>query len=92
MRNNEEIVNDNNNNNEININNNNINNKKYDEENENYKKNEKDDTNNTITYFMECLATCHSITKINDENKGNSIDIKIFTDVNWIYDFNKCKL
>ena len=35
---------------------------------------------------MECLLTCHSITKINDENKGNSIDIKIFTDVNWIYD------
>ena len=47
---------------------------------------EKDDTDNTITYFMECLATCHSVTKINDENKGNSIDIKIFNDVNWIYD------
>ena len=46
----------------------------------------KDDTDNTITYFMECLATCHSVTKINDENKGNSIDIKIFNDVNWIYD------
>ena len=45
-----------------------------------------DDTDNTITYFMECLATCHSVTKINDENKGNSIDIKIFNDVNWIYD------
>ena len=35
---------------------------------------------------MECLATCHSVTKINDENKGNSIDIKIFNEVNWIYD------
>ena len=46
----------------------------------------KDDTDNTITYFMECLATCHSVTKINDENKGNSIDIKIFNEVNWIYD------
>ena len=45
-----------------------------------------DDSDNTITYFMECLATCHSVTKINDENKGNSIDIKIFNDVNWIYD------
>ena len=45
-----------------------------------------DDTDNTITYFMECLATCHSVTKINDENKGNSIDIKIFNEVNWIYD------
>ena len=46
----------------------------------------KDDTDNTITFFMECLATCHSVTKINDENKGNSIDIKIFNEVNWIYD------
>ena len=35
---------------------------------------------------MECLATCHSVTKINDENKGNSIDLKIFNEVNWIYD------
>ena len=52
----------------------------------NYKKIGNDDTDNTITYFMECLATCHSVTKINDENKGNSIDIKIFNDVNWIYD------
>ena len=60
---------------------------KYEElENENISKKEKDDTDNTITYFMECLATCHSVTKINDENKGNSIDIKIFNDVNWIYD------
>ena len=50
------------------------------------KKKKKDDTDNTTTYFMECLATCHSVTKINDENKGNSIDIKIFNDVNWIYD------
>ena len=49
-------------------------------------KKEKDDTDNTITYFMEYLATCHSVTKINDENKGNSIDTKIFNDVNWIYD------
>ena len=49
-------------------------------------KKKKDDTDNTITYFMECLATCHSVTKINDENKGNSIDIKIFNEVNWIYD------
>ena len=52
----------------------------------NIKQNIYDDTDNTITYFMECLATCHSVTKINDENKGNSIDIKIFNDVNWIYD------
>jgi len=60
---------------------------KYEElEDENMSKKEKDDTDNTITYFMECLATCHSVTKINDENKGNSIDIKIFNDVNWIYD------
>ena len=65
--------------NEINIK---ISKKNEDEE----EKKEKDDTDNTITYFMECLATCHSVTKINDENKGNSIDIKIFNDVNWIYD------
>ena len=55
-------------------------------DNENEKENENDDTDNTITFFMECLATCHSVTKINEENKGNSIDIKIFNDVNWIYD------
>ena len=54
-------------------------------ENEVNKEKKEDDTNNTITYFMECLATCHSVTKINDENKGNSIDIKIFNEVNWIY-------
>ena len=52
---------------------------------ENEEKNN-DDIYNTITYFMECLATCHSVTKINDENKGNSIDIKIFNEVNWIYE------
>ena len=80
----------NNNNPTNNINNNydintNIN-KKDEEELESLNKNVKDDTDNTITYFMECLATCHSVTKINDENKGNSIDIKIFNDVNWIYD------
>ena len=87
MKNNGEIYNDNNDNNEKNNSNEiYIYNKNFDEENESDKKNEKDDTDNTITYFMECLATCHSVTKINDENKGNSIDIKIFNDVNWIYD------
>ena len=76
--NNKNSVNKNDLNNEIN------NNLKYKVENESEEIN--DDTDNTITYFMECLATCHSVTKINDENKGNSIDIKIFNEVNWIYD------
>ena len=71
------------NHNEINITNEN---KEDAHENDSGNNSEKDDTDNTITYFMECLATCHSVTKINDENKGNSIDIKIFNDVNWIYD------
>ena len=75
-----DIENDIENDNEIKIN------KRYDDEIESEHKKIKDDTDNTITYFMECLATCHSVTKINDENKGNSIDIKIFNDVNWIYD------
>ena len=77
----ENTNNKNNNNNE-----NNIPNKKFEEDVESLNRKIKDDTDNTITYFMECLATCHSVTKINDENKGNSIDIKIFNDVNWIYD------
>ncbi len=45
-----------------------------------------DDINNSMTYFLECLATCHSITKINDEPKGNSIDLKIFENLKWIYE------
>ena len=52
-----------------------------------------DDINNSMTYFLECLATCHSITKINDEPKGNSIDLKIFENLKWIYEsLDKTKL
>ena len=52
-----------------------------------------DDVNNSMTYFLECLATCHSITKINDEPKGNSIDLKIFENLKWIYEsLDKTKL
>ena len=34
-------------------------------------------------YFLECLATCHTIDKIKGEMLGNSIDKTIFKYVNW---------
>jgi cation-transporting ATPase 13A3/4/5 len=51
----------------------------------NYEKSN-DDEDNSMTYFLECLSTCHSITKINNEPKGNSIDMKIFENLKWNYE------
>lgn len=34
-------------------------------------------------YFIECLATCHSIDKLKGESFGNSIDKKIVDNLNW---------
>jgi cation-transporting ATPase 13A3/4/5 len=39
---------------------------------------------NNIIYFLECLATCHSIDKLKGETIGNSIDKKIVDNLNWI--------
>lgn len=36
-----------------------------------------------IIYFTECLATCHNIYRINNQNFGNSLDQKLFNEINW---------
>ena len=46
---------------------------------------------NAMTYFLECLATCHSIAKIDGEYKGNCIDMKIFNNIKWYYEDVKDK-
>ena len=38
---------------------------------------------NSIVYFVECLATCHSIDKLKGETLGNSVDKKIFDSLGW---------
>jgi len=53
-------------------------------ENDNYQENVK----NATVYFLECMACCHDINKINDSYMGRSIDIKIFNNLNWIIE--KC--
>lgn len=56
-------------------------NKNYDNQREydNYKK----DYKFNIVYYLECLASCHSIDILNDETFGNSVDKKIFENLNW---------
>lgn len=41
---------------------------------------------NNLIYFIECLATCHTIDKIKDDCLGNSVDKKIFDNLKWIQD------
>jgi magnesium-transporting ATPase (P-type) len=38
---------------------------------------------NNVIYFLECLATCHTIDKIKGETLGNSVDKRIFDCLNW---------
>lgn len=38
---------------------------------------------NNLIYFLECLATCHTIDNIKGELLGNSIDKRIFDCLNW---------
>jgi len=38
---------------------------------------------NNVIYFLECLATCHTIDKIKGETLGNSIDKRIFDCLDW---------
>lgn len=38
---------------------------------------------NNLVYFVECLASCHEVYKIRNETIGNSIDQKIFLQMNW---------
>ena len=46
---------------------------------ENYRDNYK----YNMIFFLECLATCHSIDKMNDESLGNNIDLNILNCVKW---------
>jgi magnesium-transporting ATPase (P-type) len=52
---------------------------------ENYQNNYK----NNIIYFLECLATCHSIDKIKEDCLGNSIDKTIYDKIKWIQEKNE---
>lgn len=38
---------------------------------------------NNIVYYLECLATCHTIDKIKGELLGNSVDKRIFDVIGW---------
>ena len=49
----------------------------------------KDNYQTNMIYYVECLATCHSIDKINDEVLGNSIDKSIFDNLNWEQEVSK---
>ena len=37
-----------------------------------------------MIYFLECLATCHSIDKLNNDSLGNTIDLNLQNCVKWI--------
>ena len=54
-------------------------------ENPNWKLNKMKDIN---SYFIENLATCHSITKVNDKLMGDPIDIRMFEATGWILNEN----
>ena len=44
----------------------------------------KNDFNNNIIYFVECLATCHSLDQYQGKIIGNNIDEMINKNLNWI--------
>ena len=46
------------------------------------RKNKTNLENNAI-FFLECLATCHTIENISGETIGNSIDKRIFDNIDW---------
>ena len=47
------------------------------------------DYKNNVIYFLECLATCHSIDRIKNDRIGNSIDITISDKIKWIQEKNE---
>ena len=51
-------------------------------------KNTFDKNKDINTYFIENLATCHSITKVNDVMIGDPIDLKMFGATGWILNEN----
>jgi len=40
------------------------------------------------SYFIENLASCHSITKVNDKLMGDPIDLEMFRTTGWIFNEN----
>jgi cation-transporting ATPase 13A3/4/5 len=44
---------------------------------------------NNVIYFLECLATCHTIDKTKGETLGNSVDKRIFDCLDWKLDSMK---
>jgi magnesium-transporting ATPase (P-type) len=40
--------------------------------------------NDPKTLFLEALATCHSITYVNNELIGDPLDVKMFQATGWI--------
>lgn len=54
-------------------------------DNVNWKINKHKDIN---SYFVENLATCHSLTKVNNTLMGDPIDIKMFESTKWILNEN----
>ena len=53
--------------------------------NPNWKSNKNNDIN---SFFMECLATCHSLTKVNGKIIGDPIDIRMFESTGWVLNEN----
>jgi len=49
--------------------------------NSNWKQDKNKDIN---SYFVECLATCHSLTKVNGKIIGDPIDIAMFESTGWV--------
>jgi cation-transporting ATPase 13A3/4/5 len=54
-------------------------------DNDHWKINKHKDIN---SYFIENLATCHSLTKVNDKLMGDPIDIRMFESTGWILNEN----
>lgn len=54
-------------------------------DNEHWKMNKHKDIN---SYFVENLATCHSLTKVNNKLMGDPIDIRMFESTGWILNEN----
>ena len=46
--------------------------------------NYKENYNFNMIFFLECLATCHSVDKMNDESLGNTIDLNLLNCVKWV--------
>lgn len=42
--------------------------------------------NNLTTRYVECLATCHSVSLLDDLKIGDPLDIKMFESTGWILD------